>query len=120
MTYSRFGTHNDVLPKAGPKAYPIKLDFTVKSEQLVDMSQEISGGFIDFISGVYVDNGRNDYDLEIEVASIGQVVRIPAGKQSYMPLLCTDAAQLTFRTPSNNGLIIPLFVLNFPVWPIVF
>lgn len=120
MGLTRFGTHNAVLPKAGPIAYPFKLDFTAKAEQVVDMTPEISAGHIDFISGVYVDNGANADALSIEVASIGQVVRIPAGKQAYMPLLVTDAPMLTMRTTPNNALIIPFFALNFPVWPIIF
>ncbi len=86
----------------------------------MDMQPEISAGHIDFISGVYVDNSGNADVLEIEVAGIGQKVKIPAHKQSYMPLLCTDNAELTFRTTPNNQLLIPLFVLNFPVWPVIF
>jgi hypothetical protein len=120
MSYQRFATHNAVLPKAGPMAYPWTLDFTAVGEQVIDMEPEISANRIDFISGVFVDNSDNPAVLEIEVMSIGQVVKIPAGKQSYMPLLCTDAAQLTFRTTVNNLLHVPVFVLNFPVWPIIF
>ena len=116
----RFGTHNDILPKKGPLAYAFQLDFTSKGQVDIDMQPEISGGFVDFVSGVFVDNRQNLNPLEITVAGIGQKVAIPAGKQSYMPLLCTDSAQLTFNTPVNNLLIIPLFVLNFPVWPIIF
>lgn len=119
MSMSRFATHNAVLPKAGPLAYPQVLDFTTKSEILVDMGSEITLGHIDFISGVFVDNGLNVNDLEIEVGGIGQRVRIPAGKQAYMPLLIGDSPQLTFRTTANNQLHIPVAILNFPVWPYI-
>ena len=120
MTLTRFGTHNAVLPKAGPIAYKFQVDFTVKGEFEIDMTPEVSAQHIDFISGCYFDNSKNANPLDIEVASIGQIVHIPAGKQGYMPLLITDAPILTLRTTPNNQLIVPFFVVNFPVWPIIF
>jgi hypothetical protein len=116
---SRFGTYNQVLPEKGPKAYPFKLDFRDTNLIEIDMSPEIVGGFISYISGCFVDNRLNANELEIEVASVGQLVGIPAGKQAYMPLLVTDAAQLTIRTISANDLVVPFFIVNFPVTPAV-
>lgn len=119
-TYTRFGTYNAVLPKAGPKVYPFRLDFRTVNQVDLDFQPEIEQGFIDFISGVWVDNRLNANPLEIVVASVGQSVGVPANKQCQMPLFVTDAAQLSFQTPVDNALIVPIFVLNFPVWPIVF
>lgn len=119
-TYARFGTYNAVLPKAGPKAYPFQLDFRTVNKVDIDMTPEITQGFIDFCSGVIFDNRLNANPLEILVAGCLQSVGIPAGKQGQMPLLIGDAAQLTFTTPINNQLIVPIFVVNFPVYPIVF
>lgn len=116
---SRFGTYNAVLPEKGPKAYPFRLQFQTLNEQDLDFQVEIDGGFISFISGCFVDNRLNANPLNIEVASVGQIVSIPAGKQAYMPLLVTDAAQLKITTIAANDLIVPFFVLNFPVQPYV-
>jgi hypothetical protein len=119
-TFTRFGTHNAVLPPEGPKTYPFNLDFGAVASILVDMQNEITQGHISFISGGFFDNRANANDLLIQVERVGQVLRIPAGKQSYMPLLVGDAPQVTFKTTAANGLIIPIFVCNFPLWPIVF
>lgn len=120
MTYSRFGTYNAVLPKGGPKVYPFRLDFTTNGEQLIDMQPEITAHNIDYISGIYIDNRANGNPVEIVTEQINQSVGFPAGKQGYLPLLIGDAAVLTFRTSKANGLIIPVHVVNFPVWPIIF
>ena len=117
-TLSRFGTHNDVLPKAGPKAYPVTLDFTVKTVQQIDMEPEVSQGHIDFISGIYIDNRKNAASIEVTLDGIGQSIGIPAGKQSYMPL-CASGNLLTFTTVANATLLVPVIVVNFPVFPIV-
>ena len=120
MSYSRFGTYNAVLPKGGPVTYPFPLDFSTQPQQTVDMQPEISAGKLDYISGCFVDNRTNAADLEIVCEGTNQKVRIPAGKQAYMPLLIGDAASLTINTTQANGLIVPFFVVNFPVWPIIF
>jgi hypothetical protein len=118
-SFSRFGTYNQVLPKAGPKTYPFKLDFRVVNQQDIDLSPEIVAGHIDFISGVFVDNRLNVNSLEITTAGNGQSIGIPAGKQAYMPLLVTDSAQLSFVTITVNNLVVPIQIVNFPVHPIV-
>lgn len=118
-TLSRFGTHNQVLPAKGPKAYPFTLDFRTAVSQSLDFDVEITGGFIDYISGIFVDNTKNANPLTIKTASIGQVISIPAGKQAYMPLLISDAAQLEITTVQANNLLVPFFVVNFPVTPCV-
>lgn len=119
-SYARFGTYNAVLPAGGPKAYPQNLDFRATNQVDIDMTPEIDGGFIDFVSGVVIDNRLNANVLEIVVAGTGQSLGFPAGKQGQMPLLITDAAQVSFITPQNNALIVPVFIVNFPIWPIVF
>lgn len=117
--FSRFGTYNQVLPSKGPKVYPFTLDFRTLAEQDLDFSVEITGGFIDYISGCFVDNRLNVNPLVIKTQSVGQAVSIPAGKQAYMPLLVTDAAQLQITTIIANNLLVPFFVMNFPVQPFV-
>lgn len=117
--FSRFGTYNAVLPAKGPKTYPFTLDFRTNPSQIIDMTTEIQGEFINFISGCFVDNTLNANPLKITTQSIGQVLSIPAGKQAYMPLLVGDAAVLTISTTAANNLLVPFFVVNFPVQPFV-
>lgn len=119
-SFTRFGTYNSVLPKEGPKTYPFNLDFTSDAEKIVDMTIELDAEHISFISGAFIDNRNNAAELLIKVERVGQIVRIPAGKQAYMPLLVGDSAILTITTTPANGLIVPIFVCNFPLFPAVF
>lgn len=118
-TYTRFGTYNAVLPKAGPTAYPFTLDFRSVGNAEISLQNEITLGHIDFISGVYVDNSANDNPLDIVVASTNQKVTIPPKSQAYMPLCITDTATLSFKTVVDNQLLVPIQVVNFPVQPCV-
>jgi hypothetical protein len=118
--FTRFGTFNAVLPVEGPKTYPFKLDFTTLNERVIDMQIEVDAKHISYISGIVFDNRLNANALEVLVERVGQSVGIPAGKQGQLPLLCTDTPVLTIRTTPAANLIIPFFVCNFPVAPILF
>lgn len=119
-TFNRFGTFNAVLPKEGPQVYPCNLDFRTAGEQTLDFSQEIIAEHVSYISGFYVDNSANANDLVISVATTNQSIRIPAGKQAYMPVLAPSTAEFTFTTDAAADLTVPVFACNFPVWPCVF
>lgn len=118
--FTRFGTFNAVLPKEGPKTYPFTLDFNTIGQRVIDMQIEIDGGHISYVSGGFFDNRLNLNPLVITVERVGQQVSIPAGKQAYLPLLVSDTPVLTFTATPANGLLVPVFVCNFPVAPIIF
>lgn len=118
--FTRFGTFNAVLPKEGPKTYPFTLDFNTQGQRVIDMQIEVDAKHISYISGGFFDNRLNANPLLIAVERVGQVLAIPAGKQAYMPLLVSDTPVLTLSTTPANGLLIPVFVCNFPVTPIIF
>lgn len=118
--FTRLGTYNMVLPPEGPKAYPFTLDFTTTNTQLLDFTSEIQRGFISWIQSVVVDNRLNANDLIITAEQTQFPLRIPAGKQAYMPVFVTDAARITFTTPQDGSLVVPCLVTNVPVQPIVF
>jgi hypothetical protein len=119
-SFTRLGTHNMVLPPEGPKAYSFTLDFTAQNVQVLDFLQEIQSGFISFVQGMLIDNTLNANAIIVSTQQINFPLRIPAGKQAYMPLMVTDSAVLTFTTTQNLGLVVPLVITNCPVSPIVF
>lgn len=117
MSYTRFGTYNAVLPNEGPKVYPINLDF--RSDKVtsveIDFTNEITAKKIDYISGFFADNSQNPAELVVKVSSTGQIIRIPANKQAYMPAFFSDDASAVIETTGN--VVVPFFAVNFPVWP---
>lgn len=116
---SRFGTFNAVLPAAGPVCYPQNLDFRTLAETEIDLQSEIVAGHIAFVSGFYIDNSQNANPITIVVDTTFQSITIPAGKQAYMPTLSATSAKFTITTEAAADLIVPFYVLNFPVWPMV-
>lgn len=117
MQLSRFGTYNAVLPAKGPIVYPVQLDFRTVGQIEVDFTSEIQQEHIDFISGIIFDNRLNTGVLEVSMPVTGYSFGIAAGKQGQLPLLMTDAAKLTFTTPTDPALIVPVWVVNFPLYP---
>jgi len=118
-TYTRFGTYNAVLPKSGPKTYPLVADFRTVGSFTADLTVQVQQGFIDFISGLFIDNSANANTLSILVATTQQKIIIPAKAQAYMPILASDAPVVELTTTVNNQLLVPFQVFNFPVQPAV-
>lgn len=116
---TRYATFNAVLPPEGPLSYRFPLDFSKVASVEVDMTGPITAEELSYINGAYVDNYDNANPLEIKVANSMQRIRIPAGKAAYVPLMVTGAAVVTCSTPSAPGLIVPVYMVNFPVWPFV-
>jgi hypothetical protein len=118
VQYARFGTHNAVLPKEGPIVIPTNLDFstvTGLATQTIDLSLQIQQGFISYVQGFFVDNFDNTAMLTIVIDETNQRFKIPAGKQAYFPAMFGDSAKCTVSTTQANGLVVPMFLVNFPV-----
>lgn len=116
--YARFGTHNAVLPKEGPITIPVNLDFsavTGVAVQTVDLSLQIQQGFISYVQGFFVDNFDNAAMLTITIDETNQRFKIPAGKQAYFPAMFGDSAKCTVATTLAGSLVVPMFLVNFPV-----
>lgn len=116
--YSRFGTHNAVLPKEGPMVFPVNLDFSLATgaaSQTVDLTLQIQQGFVSYVQGFYVDNADNTATLTITIDETGQRFKIPAGRQAYMPAFFSDTAKCVLTTTQAAGLVVPFFLTNVPV-----
>jgi len=118
-TYTRFGTYNAVLPSDGPKTYPFTADFRTIGSFGVDLTNEVTQGFIKFLSGGFFDNSNNANPLTIVVPTTNQKVIIPAKSQAYLPLLFTDTVSLQLTTTVDNQLLVPFFLCNFPITPAI-
>lgn len=116
---TRYATFNAVLPPEGPLSFRFPLDFSAVASVEIDVSGPILNEELSYVNGAYVDNYDNPEPLEIVVANTKQRLRVPAGKGAYVPLMITEAAQITCSTVVKAGLIVPVYMVNFPVWPFV-
>lgn len=117
--YQRFGTYNMVLPKEGAKAYPVNLDFRATDNVVVDFTLQVQQHFVSFIQSVFIDNSENANPLSVKCAATNHKVIIPPTSQGYFPLFLTSDPVMTFETPQDNNLIVPIVLTNVPVTPSV-
>lgn len=108
--------YNMVLPQA-PVIIPQSADMRTASEVDFDFSQPLDNGFIDFISGAWVDNSANTLALTLQVAGSQQQVIFPAGCQGYLPLLAPNNPKFIASCASVPGVIIPIIFYNVPLLP---
>ncbi len=110
---------NMVLPNSGPVAIPKFLDFSTTSSIDVDFTQVVNNGWVDFISGVYLDNSDNAFSVTFVCNGTNQRLTFPAGACGYIPLLLASPPKLTIAVSASGGTITPIFY-NVPMLPFLF
>lgn len=113
---NKFEIFNMQLSDKGPLAVPIILDFTINDDILVDLSSEYQQGFIDYVSGIWVDNSENSEDLYIKISSINQTIVCAANTQGYYPVFITNPPVIDFETTGDVKLQVIFY--NVPLFPI--
>lgn len=108
------------LSDKGPLASPQNLDFRTASEYVVDFTETLQREFIDFISGVYVNNWDGEFSIHIDTGFPNQTIVVPEYSWAYLPLLVANPAKLVCRTP--DGIIasyVAAIFYNIPMPPYV-
>lgn len=105
--------NNGEIPSEGPKVLPFTLDFTVATTQTVDLSQQNALKQISFIQGAFIDNRLSGQPFYLTVRGTGQVVKIPAGAQGYVPVLATLPNY--FDCASAGGVNVTVLFYNMPM-----
>lgn len=114
-----FGVLNGRLPSAqeGPRVMPLYLDFRTATSYLLDLKLAQQQMRLSFVQTVYADNSASLVPLNITTGVIQQTIQIPAGGQGFIPVLALESPTLTVS--STGGVVVPIFLLNFPVSPAV-
>jgi len=115
---AKFDINNMVLPGAGPVALPQSLDFSATTIVDLDFTESINNGWIDWLSGVYIDNSGHANVLTIECNGTNQIVKFPANSSGYIPLLITNPAKLRI-TSAGTGSVIKAHFYNIPMLPYI-
>lgn len=104
---------NAAVPKEGPKAIPLRLDFTAVETILVDLTQQQQAAKISFLQGAFIDNSQNLSSFSIRAGQSQQTITIPPQSQAFVPLLLPNPPQ--FLCSSLGSAIVTIVVLNIPM-----
>lgn len=111
---SYFAVQGLQVPKEGPRAIPLLLNFGLTTQFTLNLQNVISRGFISMVQALWIDNSQNSEQIQINFPNTQQTIRLEAGEQGYVNCLCPNPAQLSFSSISgDNGIVIHL--LNYPV-----
>lgn len=113
--------HNQTVPAEGPKAVPVRLDFSgAIASYSLDGTLLEQLHLLSMIQTIYIDMSNNPNSLTVVVDNGGQVIQAKGNTQGYYPILVPNPMKLIFRSSANTK-IVPVFLLNIPiagvVWP---
>lgn len=107
------GIHNQTTPKDGPRAIPVRVDFTVEQSWELDLSLQNSMAVMKNVQSFFVDNSNNAEPLSIFVSTLQQTIIIPPLSQGYVPILATTPAKLILNT--TGGVVVQFQFMNVPM-----
>lgn len=101
----------------GNKLFPVRIDMRSATSGTLDFTSAVQQGFIDWISGAYIDNkdGVEDIDFVCEGTQMRFTVR--AGRQTFIQFLLGPTARLTWSTVGANNIIMNCYFGNVPFIP---
>jgi hypothetical protein len=112
---ARFGINNVLIPKSGPACIPASLDFTNAGEIEIDGEQVVSTGRIEYLQGVFIDNGSIAVPLTLTCGITGQRIICPANSQGYFNILSPNPPRLVATMAQGAGRIVKVFFYNVPI-----
>lgn len=108
-------------PSQGARALQVKLNFNSLAVQTItfDTFKEQSGGGIEFIQSVYIDNSQNAQGLALAFPALGQQITVRTQMQGYFPLFLPNGAFACTALTTGNvniNLIFSNVFINPSVW----
>ena len=107
---------NQTVPAEGPKAVPVRLDFTGATITGYELDATLLEQlrYLSMIQTIYIDMVNNPNSLVVTVENGGQVIQAKGNTQGYYPILVPNPMKLFFRSSANSQ-IIPVFLINIPI-----
>lgn len=109
------GLLNQTVPKEGPNAIPVPLDFSTETNHTLDFSSQQQNGAFSMLQAVFIDNAFGGSALTVLVLGTGQRIVCPALSQGFFTVLSQNPIKLQFSVPAASGAAVKVFMLNFPV-----
>lgn len=117
MAWAVFGSQ---IPKEGPKAVPIRLDFSAADTYTLDLGNRQHLGAIQLIQSIFVDTSLVDVNLTVLFNGANQLITIKGRTNGYYTVLAANPVNFIFTCPAG-GAVVTVALLNFPVasaqWP---
>lgn len=102
---------NDLIPKEGPRAIPVILDFTAYDSYVFDYQNMSERGFISMVQTVFIDNRANSLPVTVTMNKSNQVIIAKPYTQGYYAILMPNPIKVTFTCAGGPaGLIV--FLIN--------
>ncbi len=113
--FAQIPTFTMQVPKDGPKAVPLDVDFSGFETFIVDLLQYHNAGRIDAVQSLYFDNSYMDESVLIIPDQGNQVIQIPGRTQGYVNVFISDNFKLEFYSLGSS--IFKASLMNVPVYP---
>lgn len=102
----------------GPLVLRCDLDFTNDVNYQLDLTDQLSQGFIDYVSGVYIDLLHvTTFDLELVSNDINQRVYCKRGTIVYAPIFLGSWPKINCTVSNAINSIQSIIVTNIPFFP---
>lgn len=111
----RFGISNALIPKGGPKAVRAILDFSNVAEILIDGQQIVSQEHIEYLQGMYVDNGDYAAPVHFTMSATNQRITVPANSQGYFNILIPNNPRIVAESTQVNNKRVEVLFYNVPI-----
>jgi hypothetical protein len=97
------------IPREGPMAYPITLDFTAAT--LLNVNLNLTEFGMSTVQSVFVDNSNNASQLSIIFAGVNQTLVLPPYSQATFPFLFLGP-NLQFQASTAGGVAVKMAIVN--------
>jgi len=115
LRFAAYRTFNGLAPKELPKALTLALDFSAETSYVIDLEHAETEARLSLVQSVFVDNSVNAEQFSLTVSISGQVLRVPASAQAYLPVLAPSGAKFIAALKAVGTGITTISFLNFPV-----
>ena len=113
---------NQTIPDEGPKAIPIRLDFSVAGGSITSYSIDLlitqERALLTMVQTLYIDLSTAVNDLIVTVGGSNQIIQAEAGTQGYYPVLCPNPPKFQFDVAAP-GDVDTVFLINVPIAGVV-
>src|ERR1700674_3225355 len=113
---------NQTIPDEGPKAIPIRLDFSVAGGSITSYSIDLlitqERALLTMVQTLYIDLSTAVNDLIVTVGGSNQIIQAEAGTQGYYPVLCPNPPKFQIDVAAP-GDVDTVFLINVPIAGVV-
>lgn len=117
--YAPIKTFNQSFSCMGPLVLPVDLDFTTSQDFRVDLTDQLSNGFLDYVSSVYINLlDVTTFDLRLTSNDLkNQVVYCKRGTIVYAPLMLSNWPIFDAHVNAVINSVQQILVSNIPFFP---